>query len=194
MRARLLVLWAVALSVVLAPLALVPTRAYACSCVYDPGDQRLIERAEVIFSGELVSNRTSALSSLRELTFAVSRVYKGQALAEQVVVTADNSAACGLEIPGDGPYVIFARGAGGDVPGLAVDELQSGLCDGSRAGPAPASLGPGSPPTPRPAAAPAWESGLGRGGIGALLVLGAASAAFFIRRRRGRKSRVEGGA
>jgi len=190
-RARPCVLWVVALSVLMAPLLLSPARAYACSCAYDPGDERLVERAEVIFAGELVDSRRPALSSLRELTFAVSRVYKGQAEAEQLVVTADNSAACGLDVAAAGAYVVYARAADGK-PGKHGVRLQSGLCDGSRPAPAPASLGTGYPPGPSGAAASALGSGLGRGGVGAALVLVAASAVFIVRRRRNRIRRRAG--
>ena len=116
-----------------------PTPAYACSCApSDPEAQ--ISRADVIFTGTVVSDE--ARGTIRRLTFAVDRVYKGDAASTQVVETNSSGASCGLEISGPGPFVVFAQAGGGRT------ELTAGLCDGTTNAPAPTSLGAGAPPTP----------------------------------------------
>jgi len=116
-----------------------PTPAYACSCARaDTADQ--ISRADVIFSGTVVSDETR--STTRRYVFAVDRVFKGDASVTQVVETSSSSASCGVELAGPGPFVVYAQ-AGGGRTGLTTN-----LCGGTTNGPAPAALGAGSAPTP----------------------------------------------
>ncbi len=58
------------------------------------------------------------------LTFAVDRVFKGDALARQTVTTAASGSSCGLELAGEGVFLMFADADGGAA-------LASGLCSGS---------------------------------------------------------------
>lgn len=128
---------------VLVSIWVLPGSAYACSCAYDQQDPELVRRAEVIFTGTVISDRS--VDQTRTLTFAVARVYKGQATATQEIKTRPDSAACGLELAGSGPFLIQA-GNHPDWPG----QLSADLCGGSRAAPDPASLGAGYPPQPNP--------------------------------------------
>jgi hypothetical protein len=132
-----------ALLLVLACTWVLPAPAYACSCIYDEQDPELVQRAEVIFTGTLTKDQSSGQT--RTLTFAVERVYKGRATATQEIKTRPDSAACGLELAGSGPFLILAA-SDPDWPG----QLSANLCGGSRAAPAPASLGAGYPPQPNP--------------------------------------------
>ena len=56
--------------------------------------------------------------------FAVDGVFKGEVHELQGVVSAADGASCGLELSGDGPFVVFATrdpgAAGGPVPGRPV--------------------------------------------------------------------------
>ena len=126
--------------------------AAACNCA-SFSDQDALDNADVVFRGELVEIRTppgDAYSSAdpERFVFDVDRVYKGDARAQQSVVTAREGASCGLELSGSGPFLVFARtevefGLDGEE-----GELFSNLCSGSRAldGVAvPDFLGPGEP-------------------------------------------------
>lgn len=119
-----------------------PPAAYACSCAYSADDPRLRQLATVIFTGTIVEDTTRW--STRTLVFAVDRVYKGEAYARQVVRTDAEPASCGLEIAGPGTFLVLARSTS---PG---GSLRADLCGGTRAGPAPAELGAGTPPLPAP--------------------------------------------
>ena len=116
-----------------------PTPAFACSCASsDTADQ--ISRADVIFSGSVVSDETR--STTRRYVFAVDRVFKGKASVTQVVETSSSSASCGVELSGPGPFVVYAQAGGGRT------DLTTNLCGGTTNGPAPAALGAGSAPAP----------------------------------------------
>ena len=117
----------------------VPAPAYACGCIYDSDDPVLVERAEVIFTGTVIGERT--LGYNRTYTFAVTKVYKGSAYAEQRVQTASQNSACGLNLNGSGPFLVLAGYAPSGV-------VLANSCGGTTAGPAPAELGPGSLPRP----------------------------------------------
>jgi hypothetical protein len=168
-----------ALLLALAGIWVLPSSAYACSCVYAQQDPELVRRAEVIFTGTLI--RDQSFDQTRTLTFAVERVYKGQATATQEIKTRADSAACGLELAGSGPFLIQA-GSHPDWPG----QVSADLCGGSRAAPAPASLGAGYPPRPNPPPTGlTWTPTSGT----ATLVIGVAFlgiALLIVRRRSGR--------
>lgn len=140
-----------------------PTPAYACSCVSSSGDVAYADRADAVFVGRLVATQqpTPNTSSLdpKILTFAVSAVYKGEVGEKQDIVTAVESASCGLELSGPGPHLIFARALPWQQePAPAEDQLIADLCGGSRsvtvAAPDPALGAPATtypaPPAPAP--------------------------------------------
>ena len=81
----------------------------------------------------------------------MDRVYKGAARARQSVVTPRDGATCGLELAGEGPFLVFAQR---DPDGLATGtakagELHANLCGGSRTLTTGATelLGAGKPPS-----------------------------------------------
>ena len=84
----------------------IPAPAYACSCAYANDDPALLDRAEVIFTGTVIGERS--LGYNRTYTFAVTKVYKGSAYAEQRVQSASQSSACGLDLVGSGPFLVLA--------------------------------------------------------------------------------------
>jgi hypothetical protein len=123
----------------LAAIWAVPARAYACGCIHDIEDPALVDLAEVIFTGTVVGERS--LGYNRTYIFAVQRVYKGSVYAEQRVQTASQRSACGLDLNGPGPFLVL----GGYAPNGV---LLANACGGSAKAPAPAYLGPGTPPRP----------------------------------------------
>lgn len=111
----------------------VATPASACSCMVRTA-QQFFDGADVVFTGTLVSREVShppgpiASSDDPALhVFAVETVFKGTAEERQGVVSADFSSSCGLELSGDGPFVVFATRSA-DV---ADDQYAADLCGGS---------------------------------------------------------------
>ena len=65
-------------------------------------------------------------------TFTVSRVFKGDVTATQVVVSEVSGASCGLEIPRRGEFLVFAETAPARLsPEPGAGELYAGLCGGT---------------------------------------------------------------
>lgn len=144
--------------------ALGVSSAHACNCVTDD-DALFVRTADVIFTGTLLTQeRIREGDGLLDrlfggaeyvddvvLTFAADRVYKGTASARQQIRTPAQSPACGLELSGPGPFLVFARLPEADPvftgPG---PELVSSSCSGTR----PVSSGQG-----------AEALGLGRGDV-----------------------------
>jgi hypothetical protein len=64
-------------------------------------------------------------------TVEVDKIYKGEVQRRQEIVTMDSGAACGLELEGSGPFVIYATH---DDPSLDPerDQYAAGMCDGSQ--------------------------------------------------------------
>ena len=134
-----------------------PSKAWACSCAFPAEHPDNVRRADVIFTGTITGD--TALGNTRYLRFAVDRVYKGQAFADQQVVTHVSPATCGLEISGPGVFIVQAQLERRDPDHPGAGELRADLCGGTRPGSAPAGLGDGQPPigptgpaTPTPAA------------------------------------------
>jgi hypothetical protein len=125
-----------------------PEHAYACSCRSETDTQRA-ESADVIFTGRIAEDQIRGQS--RTITFAVDRVYKGEAQTRQAVHTHASGASCGLEISGPGPFVVFANRDGTRAP-----DLRANLCGGTREGAPSADLGEGYPPLTGGGASPAW--------------------------------------
>jgi hypothetical protein len=122
-----------------------PPPAYACSCAAASEEQQAAS-ADVVFTGTVTADEVDQRTQTRSLTFAVDRIYKGQPTGTQVVTTHSSGASCGLEISGPGPFLVFADQ---ERTGLTAN-----LCGGTRAGAAPASLGPGRTPVAGSASPP----------------------------------------
>jgi hypothetical protein len=186
---------------------LVASPASACSCAGGT-TQEFLDRADAVFTGRLISReepRGTIISSADPAlhVFAVETVVKGTAHEQQVVLSPVSGATCGLELAGDGPFVVYATRStdlGGEpFATLADDQYAAFLCGGT----APltpaleaelAALTPSPAPskgTPLPGAGGTASSGSPSGsglpgpviaGAGALAVL--LMAALLHRRRR----------
>ncbi len=110
--------------------------ASACSCAVGPPTTQaeadaLLRGADAVFVGSLVARADTAPGAGGEissgdpatLTFAVTRVFKGDVAAVQEVGTARSSSSCGLDVAGGAPYLLFAERTGG--------ALRTSLCSGS---------------------------------------------------------------
>ena len=114
--------------------------AVACSCA-QVTDAELVDVVDVIFRGTIIDYQyakdadgdgtTSSLDPVT-FTFAVEEVYKGKATETQRVLSPNSGASCGLEIPNEGEFIVFAQSALWDGPALAEGELAAYLCDGTR--------------------------------------------------------------
>lgn len=125
-----------------------PAPAYACSCAAKT-DAEYAQRADVIFTGAVISDQR--YEQARAVTFAVQRVYKGQARSTETISTARWGGSCGPDLSETGPYLVYATQ---ESSGLFANP-----CDGTNAGPAPASLGAGQPPLADPVAPSAERRG-----------------------------------
>jgi MYXO-CTERM domain-containing protein len=179
---------------------LVAGPASACSCATG-STAGYFAQADAVFTGSLVSREEPAtITSSADPAlhvFAVDTVYKGTAHESQDVLSPVSGATCGLELTGEGPFVVFATRStdiGGQFTTLADDQYAAFLCGGT--GPVtpaiaaeltalaerPADLMtaplPGAAEVEPAASSPVVPALVG---IGALLVL---VAALLVRRRR----------
>lgn len=125
MRALLAVLPA---TLLLAAVSLIaPQQAFACSCVAFESAQASAEMAEVVFVGTAIEQGAAPQSEISgnqvSFTFEVSEVRKGTAAATTEILTADNSASCGLTFDLGQSYVVMATVEDG--------VLSSNLCSGT---------------------------------------------------------------
>ena len=138
--------WVSALALAVVGSLFLPAPAASASCAFPADDPQLVALADVVFGGEIIEDRKIQLGTQREVTFRVDRVYKGAAYAEQIV-TSDTTFSETLTVSGPGPILVQARYPVAGTTGPVV-KLTANACSGTRPGVAPASLGPGAPPTP----------------------------------------------
>ena len=112
---------------------LVASPAAACSCAAADTATYFAD-ADAVFTGSLVSRDVDhpewpVISSTDPAlhVFAVDGVFKGEVHELQGVVSAADGASCGLELSGDGPFVVFAS-RDADLP---EDQYRAGLCNGT---------------------------------------------------------------
>ena len=119
--------------------------ALACSCLPSPPPQEALAQASAVFRGiPVATTRPSADGFAIDVSFVVSEVWKGSRDPLQSVITADNSAACGVDFQPREEYLVYVDDAG-----------RSLLCSRTRrtvdAAADLAALGTGQPPQPAPA-------------------------------------------
>jgi hypothetical protein len=137
------------IGVVLGPSA---SPAAACSCM-PTTDADAFARSDAVFVGEVIDYEPPPPAEVMSSgdpatwTFGVSEVYKGEVTTVQQIVSAVSGATCGLEIPHQGEFIVFATAAGG-IERTGDGQYQSGLCDGTRStadGPLGVDADPSSP-------------------------------------------------
>jgi hypothetical protein len=108
---------------------IVAPSASACSCAGIPSPTAAFSSADAVFTGRLVSREVHhpnwpiiGSGDPAVHIFAVDEVFKGAVHEEQGVVSADSGATCGLELTGEGPFVVYATESDGGY--------RAGLCDG----------------------------------------------------------------
>jgi hypothetical protein len=138
--------------------------AAACSCaLLEP--KQMLEFAPTAFVGTLTGSIPAPGGDLA-LTFEVETVLAGQVPAEVMVLSAANSAACGIEAAIGTRLGVFASDENGS--------LRTGLCSTMDPDAAIAVLGPGSAPSGTPTADQPFDwQAVWLGGAGLVLVGGA---------------------
>jgi hypothetical protein len=133
----------VLLSAILVTLAgwLLAPPASACSCA-PATTQEQFERADAVFTASLRSREVDSGPAVYSSddpalhVFLAHVVFKGEVHEAQAVVSAADSAACGIAVPDDEPVVVFATRS----PDLPEGRYAASLCGGT--GPAdPAVIG-----------------------------------------------------
>ena len=110
-----------------------PAPASACSCAGGTTAEQF-DRADAVFTGTLLSREVQHPAGAVHGSddpavhvFALDVRYKGTASARQQVVSPDSGASCGLELTGDGPFLVFAT----DPADAPEGQLAAGLCGGT---------------------------------------------------------------
>ena len=106
---------------------------YACSCATTPPPRKALREAKAVFVGEVISKEVFEVTGnfgaqeVVRVKFAVSRVWKGVAGAEAVVLTSGYEPACGYHFEKGKKYLVYAYP---DRWGLAG--LETGICNRTR--------------------------------------------------------------
>lgn len=130
-----------ALTVTLVPV-LGASPAFACKCVVS-SDRQNYDRADVVFKAKLgkVTPRTreedqvSGSSGSRVFEFVPGRADKGKVTTPQRVSTPLSSATCGVQLSGQGPFVVYAYKRSADdrqQDGRSAPKLAISSCRGTR--------------------------------------------------------------
>lgn len=143
----------VTLSVIAFVTAVQPTCVYACSCRPPGPPAEALANATAVFSGKVTALSAPADrggSDPVQVTFAVTKGWKGADQSTIVILTPASSASCGVDFVEDQEYLVYASESEG--------RLQTNLCSRTTqlamAGEDLAVLGAGTPPTSGGGAAP----------------------------------------
>jgi hypothetical protein len=127
-----------------------PTPAWACSCAPITTKQAY-DDADAVFKGKVTrTDRTGRGRDAQVMVrFQVSRVFKGVAYFDQVVLTPRDGAGCGVEAAVGSTWVIFATQTVEGTGDRLVAKLTTNLCAGNLPGElVPSLLGRGQFPQP----------------------------------------------
>ncbi len=114
------------------PMLILPTPAYACECA-NVSTSRSLRTADAVFRGRVTEKDLVGRKPERrvDLRFEVDAVFKGTVYREQVVATAPDTAACGLDPEVGTTWIIFAIDGVEGIGNDAVSRLVTGSCSGS---------------------------------------------------------------
>ena len=87
-------------------LCALPAVAVACSCAPPPAPKIALEKSAAVFVGRVTSVETSDFSN--KYQFSVSKQWKGIKGNTTSIVTATDSAACGINFDSDRDYLVYA--------------------------------------------------------------------------------------
>jgi hypothetical protein len=94
-------------------LPFIPTSTHACSCIPPQSPEVSLGQAAAVFSGTVTDiNEEGILNMPRlEVTLDVDRVWKGSIDETVTVITAKDSAACGIPFAEGSTYIVYASAA-----------------------------------------------------------------------------------
>ena len=104
--------------------------AYACSCAVTPSPRQAVREARAVFVGEVIAKEDFETTDkfgtqpVVRVKLTVSRVWKGVAGAEAVVLTSGFEPACGYRFEQGKKYLVYAYA---DRWGLGG--LETGICN-----------------------------------------------------------------
>lgn len=101
-------------------LCALPSVASACSCAPPPAPKVALANSAAVFIGRVTSVEKGEFSN--KFQFAISKQWKGIKGKTASIVTATNSAACGINFDSDRDYLVYAFKTEGD------DQLRTNLC------------------------------------------------------------------
>lgn len=118
--------------------ASMPKAAYACSCAVQAGEseeeriRQAVGDAKAVFAGEVTGLEKVSVGTVIsssdpvQVTFDVSRVWKGQTYETLTVETARSETSCGYDFDEGRQYLVYADNT--SVTGGDSETLQVGLC------------------------------------------------------------------
>ena len=109
--------------VVLGLVALLPDCASACSCVPPPPPERELDRSSAVFSGEVIDIEKGPQVS--NVTFRVSKVWKGPERETLEVSTAREGTSCDYHFSEGQEYLVYAWGRKMEVGSCGRTKLLS---------------------------------------------------------------------
>ena len=101
-------------------LCALPSVAVACSCAPPPAPKIALENSAAVFVGRVTAVKNSQFNN--KFQFSVSKQWKGIDGKTASIVSATNSAACGIVFDKDRDYLVYAYKIEGD------DQLRTNLC------------------------------------------------------------------
>lgn len=111
--------WCIGLFLVVMSAALAPS-TYACSCLPHEPPQQALQAADAVFAGRVLHIDHLPDHNV-QVALEVEEQWKGNLGSRVELITADNSAACGVNFEKEKRYVVYA--------GRYEDSLRTGLCD-----------------------------------------------------------------
>ena len=105
-------------------MALAPGAAVACRCLPPPAPKVALERATAVFAGKVTA--VAEKGQQKQVTFEVSRSWKGIASDTVIVTTASHSATCGYNFEAQKEYLVYGS------KGENAEFLSTNICTRTR--------------------------------------------------------------
>jgi hypothetical protein len=93
-------------------MAFIPTTANACSCVPPPSVETALSRADVVFSGKVISveeQRSLRGYITKKILFEVSQTWKGVNESQIIITTGSGGGDCGGAFSEGEEYLVYSR-------------------------------------------------------------------------------------
>jgi hypothetical protein len=132
MRKNILIAMVLSLLFSLVSIPSFPSVSYACSCAGPPTVEEEFQRANAVFSGEvveLIEQKDKNGLMTKKALFEVDKIWKGKSQSQKIITTGFGGGDCGYEFqPGD-KYLVYAHYSSMYGDG---DDLVTIICDGTK--------------------------------------------------------------